>query len=94
MGHLKKTQQTVNKEVINKTHALIKLGAITAGTQLVTSAIHKFAQHPVVLFSLGMAVGVYANRNRKQIIASASYLAERGKNFIMKEDADNEIDTV
>jgi hypothetical protein len=90
MNHPKKIDAVNQKELMKKTDAIIKIGAITIGTQLGTSVIHKLAKHPVFLFGLGMVAGIYINKNRKQILASAQYLAQQGKEFIIKADTEEE----
>jgi hypothetical protein len=90
MNHPKKIDAVNQKELMKKTDAIIKIGAITVGTQLGTTVIHKLAKHPVFLFGLGMVAGIYINRHRKQILASTYYLAQQGKEFIIKADTEEE----
>ncbi|MFZ2725687.1 MAG: hypothetical protein WAX77_05520 [Methylococcaceae bacterium] len=86
MNSAKQIDENLNQEVIKKTDAIIKVGAITAGTQLGTTVLHTMAKNPVFLFGLGLVTGIIINKNRKQIIASASYLSKKGKQLITKDE--------
>ncbi len=58
---------------------LITLGVITAGSQLGSALINRLARHPVLLFGMGVGVGIYSYKNRKQILAEVESLTEHGK---------------
>lgn len=70
------------KNAGNTKETLINLGLITIGTQVATAAIHRIAKHPALLFGIGMAVGLYVQKNRKQIILSGGQLLNQGKKLI------------
>jgi len=70
------------KDAGNTKEALVKLGIITIGTQLGTAVIHRMAKHPVLLFGLGIAAGLYAQKNRKQIIAAGEQFKNQGKKLL------------
>lgn len=74
-------EQEKDFELIDR-HPLITLGVLTAGTQLGSTVIQKMAKHPLVLFTMGVSVGVYSYKNRKEILAEAQQLKEHGKNLI------------
>ncbi len=74
-------EQEKDSELIDR-HPLITLGVLTAGTQLGSTVIQKMAKHPLVLFTMGVSVGVYSYKNRKEILAEAQQLKEHGKNLI------------
>jgi hypothetical protein len=73
--------QEKDSELIDR-HPLITLGVLTAGTQLGSTVIQKMAKHPLVLFTMGVSIGVYSYKNRKEILAEAEKLKEHGKNLI------------
>jgi len=70
-------------------HPLITLGVLTAGTQLGSALIQKMGKHPVLLFAMGSAVGVYSYKNRKEILAEAEHLGNRSKALLSRK-ADSE----
>ncbi|MGR8934656.1 MAG: hypothetical protein ACU837_09745 [Gammaproteobacteria bacterium] len=49
----------------NKAKTAIKLGFITAGTQMGTALLHKIANRPLLVFGLGIAAGLYVQINRR-----------------------------
>ena len=60
-------------------HPLVTLGLLTAGTQVGSILIQRVAKHPVLLFTMGTATGLYAYKHRKEILSEAQYLKEQGK---------------
>ena len=65
-----------------KTGALIKLGLITAGTQVATEVIHRLARYPLAVFGLGVLAGVYTHKHRNKIIHTARQIQHQGKNLL------------
>ncbi len=74
----------LSEPVIDR-HPLITLGLLTAGTQLGSTVIQKMAKRPMILFVMGITVGIYSFKNRKQILAEAEHLTEQGKRLLSKE---------
>ena len=70
-----------NEPVIDR-HPLITLGVLTAGTQLGSMVIQKMAKRPMILFAMGITVGIYSYKNRKQILAEADHLTKQGKQLL------------
>ncbi len=46
--------------------------------------MQKMAKHPLVLFSMGITVGVYSYKNRKAILNEAQHLAGQGGGIFFK----------
>ena len=65
-------------------HPLVTLGFLTAGTQLGTALIMRMGRHPVILFGMGLTVGIYASKNRKQILQEAQHLGNQSKKFLSR----------
>jgi hypothetical protein len=72
-----------------ETHPLIKIGVLSIGTKIGATIILNMAKHPVALFSMGIAAGFYANKNRQEIIDAAIELKEQGIKVITKKDSDD-----
>jgi len=61
-------------------------GAIaTASAPASRSFVGKILRHPLVLFSLGVAVGYTVHKYRKEIIESANRAAEKSKDFVLQQ---------
>ena len=60
--------------------AMVSVGAKTGG-----SLMKRLARHPLLMFGLGMVAGVVVYKYRKQIIASAVEVGEKGKDFVLKQ---------
>ncbi|MCX7066985.1 MAG: hypothetical protein NTW85_04770 [Methylococcales bacterium] len=43
------------------------------------------AKQPIVLFGLGIALGYFTHKYRKEIISITSHTAEQGKDFIVQQ---------
>ncbi len=67
-------------------HPLVTLGLLTAGTQLGSALIQRLGRHPVLLFAMGAGAGVYAYKNRKEIIAEVEALKKQGEELLSKHD--------
>ena len=75
-------QQEDHSEPVNERHPLITLGVLTAGTQVGSAIIQKMAKHPLILFTMGITVGVYSYKNRKEILAETRQLTKQGKQLL------------
>jgi hypothetical protein len=49
------------------------------------SLLGKLKKHPLLILGAGIVIGIYAHKYRKEIIASASNVAGRGKDFILQQ---------
>jgi len=76
------SENLIQKDAGNTKKALVKLGILTVGTQLGTAVIHRMTKHPVLLFGLGIAAGLYVQKNRKQIILAGEQLTHQGKKLL------------
>lgn len=65
---------------------LMTIAVITAGSQVGSAIIQRLARHPLALFGMGMAVGVYSYKNRKEIIREVQHLGEQGKKVFEKKE--------
>ncbi|MEC4750095.1 hypothetical protein [Methylomicrobium sp. Wu6] len=83
------TEILTEEDFGTKTDALIKLGLITVGTQIATEVIHRVARYPLVVFGLGMAVGIYAYKHRQKIIQTARQIEHQGKTLLPIKSGDN-----
>lgn len=43
------------------------------------------AKQPIILFSLGIALGYFTHKYRKEIIAMTTHTAEQGKDFVLQQ---------
>jgi hypothetical protein len=80
--------QTVTDQPEKDRHPLVTLGVITAGSQLGAALINRLARHPVLLFSMGIGVGIYSYKNRKQILAEVEQLTDQGKKLFTHNNDD------
>jgi len=71
-------------------HPLITIGILTAGTQLGSALIQKMGRHPALLFAMGATTGVYAYKNRKEILAEAQHLKQTSKTLLTRPSASEE----
>jgi len=72
-------------------HPIVTLGLLTAGTQLGSALIQRLGRHPVLLFAMGATAGVYAYKNRKEIIEEAVALKKRSQKLLsIKPEAPDE----
>ncbi len=44
-----------------------------------------FAKHPVITFGLGLTAGFFIHKYRKEIIAAATGVTEKGKDFVLQQ---------
>ena len=65
-------------------HPLVTIGLLTAGTQVGSAVIQRVAKYPFLLFAMGTVTGIYAYKNRKEILSEANHLTEQGKNLFSK----------
>jgi|GEM_PF-1682665 len=63
-------------------HPIVTLGLLTAGTQLGSALIQRLGRHPVLLFAMGATAGVYAYKNRKEIVEEAKILKKRSQELL------------
>jgi len=75
-------QQEDHPEPGNERHPLITLGILTAGTQVGSAIIQKMAKHPLILLAMGITIGVYSYKNRKEILAETRQLTKQGKQLL------------
>ena len=66
-------EQEKQAEVTKNRHPLVPLGLLTAGTQIGSALILRMGRHPVILFGMGLTVGVYASKNRKAIFRLSTF---------------------
>ena len=77
-------EQEKQAEVTKNRHPLVTLGLLTAGTQIGSALILRMGRHPVILFGMGLTVGVYASKNRKAILQEARDLSVQGKKLLTR----------
>jgi hypothetical protein len=49
------------------------------------SLLSRIKKHPLLILGAGIVVGMYAHKYRKEIIASASNIAGKGKDFVLQQ---------
>jgi len=76
-------QHGLNKHEVSNT--LIKGAVMSAGAQTGKSIMSKITKHPLLLVGIGMVVGYYAHKHRKDIIASVSSVGDKGKDFVLQQ---------
>jgi hypothetical protein len=82
----------LTKEGVNSSKAdvLVKgvTTAVVASTIIHTGkcALTTLTRHPLVIFTLGIAAGYLAHKNRKQIISISIKTAELGKDFVIRQN--------
>lgn len=59
--------------------------AAAASTHAGKGMFGALAKHPLLVFGLGMAVGYFAHKYRKEIIMSATSLSDKSKDFILNQ---------
>ena len=65
-------------------HAGTAAGLAAAGGSTKGKGIMSIiTKHPLLVFGVGLAVGYYAHKYRKEIIQSATGLGEKGKDFVL-----------
>ncbi|MGR9052932.1 MAG: hypothetical protein ACU84J_09825 [Gammaproteobacteria bacterium] len=77
-----------NETKAKPTHPLIQLGIVAIGTKIGAELILRFAKHPLLLFGMGIAGGVYLNKNRKDIAEAADQIKDMGLKVIRKKADD------
>ncbi len=65
-------------------HPLVTIGLLTAGTQVGSAIIQRVAKYPFLLFAMGTVTGLYAYKNRKEILSEAQHLTKQGKKLLSK----------
>lgn len=75
---------------IEENHPLITLGLLTIGTQVGSALVQRMAKRPVVLFAMGIAVGVYSYKHRKEILRETHYLSQQGKALLSVNKKEND----
>lgn len=78
-----KEQEEQPIEVIDR-HPIVTLGLLTAGTQIGATLIQRMGRHPVLLFTMGAAAGIYAYNNREKILAETQHLKKQTKKLLSK----------
>lgn len=82
LEELEDTEDSV--ETAKDRHPLITIGILTAGTQMGSALIQRMGKHPLLLFGMGVAAGVYTYKNRKEIIQEAEHLKDQSKDFFSR----------
>ena len=59
--------------------------AVSAITQTGRGIMSTFVRNPLVMFGLGLTVGYFAHKYRKEIISTVSGAAEQGKDFVLRQ---------
>jgi hypothetical protein len=84
-----KCQLTKEGDTSLKADVLVKgvTTAVVASTIIHTgkSILNTLTRQPLVIFSLGIAAGYLAHKNRKQIILISTKTAELSKDFIIRQ---------
>lgn len=62
-----------------------KGAAVTVGAKTGGSLMKRLARHPLLVFGLGVVAGVVVYKYRKQIIASAVEVGEKGRDFVLQQ---------
>ncbi len=75
--------QTSKGEVVVKSVATAVVATAIVETGLGISKT--LAKQPVILFSLGIALGYFTHKYRKEIIAMTTHTAEQGKDFVQQQ---------
>lgn len=65
-------------------HPLMTLGLLTVGSHIGSKIIQRLGKHPVTLFAMGTAAGVYTYKNRKEILNEAKHITNQGKELFSK----------
>lgn len=61
--------------------AVVATAIVESGQSIVKS----LAKRPIVLFGLGIALGYFTHKYRKEIISMTTHTAEQGKDFILQQ---------
>lgn len=61
------------------------IAVVTAGANPAGSFLKRLAKNPWVWFGLGVAAGILIHRYRKEIIATAVKVGEKGKDFVLQQ---------
>ncbi|GAB6068314.1 hypothetical protein JCM13664_16330 [Methylothermus subterraneus] len=61
------------------------IAVVTASANPGKSLLKRLARNPWVWFGLGVAAGILIHRYRKEIIATAVKVGEKGKDFILQQ---------
>ena len=61
--------------------AVVATAIVESGLSLVKT----IAKQPIVLFALGVGLGFFTHKYRKEIITLTSHTAEQSKNFIVQQ---------
>ncbi len=61
------------------------IAVVTASANPGRSLVHRLARNPWVWFGLGLAAGILIHRYRKEIIATAVKVGEKGKDFVLQQ---------
>ena len=77
-------EQEKQAEVTKDRHPLITLGLLTAGTQIGSALIQRMGRHPIILFGMGVTVGIYASKNRREILQEAHHFTDQSKKLLSK----------
>lgn len=80
---IKKIPATHSKHAISS--GLVKGAAMSAGAHTGKKFMSKIAKHPLLLVGIGVVAGFYAHKYRKEIIASVSGVADKGKDFVLQQ---------
>lgn len=75
--------QSSKGELVVKSVATATVATAIVETGLILSKT--IAKKPVVLFGIGIALGFFSHKYRKEIIALSSHTAEQSKDFIVQQ---------
>jgi hypothetical protein len=73
--------QSSKGELVVKSVATAVVATAIVETGLTLSKT--LAKQPIIMFGLGIMIGCFTHKYRKEIIAISSHTAEQGKDFIM-----------
>jgi hypothetical protein len=77
---------TQNAHGTNRLSADLAKGIAVSTTVLTgKSLLSRIKQHPLLILGAGIVIGIYAHKYRKEIIASASTIADKGKDFVLQQ---------
>ncbi len=80
---VKKIPATHAKHALSS--GLVKGAAMSAGAHTGKKIMSKITKHPLLLVGIGAIAGYYAHKYRREIIASVSGVADKGKDFVLQQ---------
>ena len=64
---------------------LIKGAVMSAGAQTGKSIMSTITKQPLLLVGIGIAIGYYAHKHRKDIVSSVGSVTDKGKDFVLQQ---------